>query len=65
MPIDQIIHIAGFIAISVAMFLFAANVLVVVARLRNNKKLADNLIRRLAPFAEIFRLETPRRRNGT
>jgi hypothetical protein len=64
MLLDRLIHIAGFVAIALGLLLFSANVLIVVARLAKNEKLANNLIRRIAPFAEIFRSETPVRRNG-
>jgi hypothetical protein len=65
MLFDWLIQVAGFAAIAGAIFLFSINVLVVVARLLKNKELADNVVKRLAPFAEVFRLETPRGRNGT
>ncbi len=56
MLLDHIIYIAGYAAVGILGFLIFANVVIIIARLLRKRKFADNLIIRLMPYTNAFRI---------
>jgi Na+-translocating ferredoxin:NAD+ oxidoreductase RnfE subunit len=56
MTVDRVLNIAGYASLGVFIALFVVNVVIVVARLTHNRKLADLVASHVGPVAALFRL---------